>query len=300
VIIYSIASEADLRTLLSTDWTHSVNGGDPPFGGVRIRHVKYSSTQSSVCFFAPREEPCSAIVQFLERAGLRNFRVDERPLFEGRDAAWRVHVESERIAERLIREGITVGMDKRHEYCVDWRAYTRSRKCHRCQRRTGHVAKLCEHEVRCGHCGRAHETRVCNSQVPSCANCMQQHAASSRQCSAFQQKIAIESRRLGVKIPPTYEAAADVHIREPPPAQRSETSPLTPTLFSSLILRSIEQVCSTRGIHIPRDFTSEIKDINTEEGASAFVQRLAEGLDTLLSFPPTSSDRKQATDDPEG
>jgi len=286
IIIYSIASEADLETLLRARWADNINGSGPPFGGVRIRHVKPNKDDHSVCFFAPREEPRSAIVKFFELSGVQHFTVDERPLYEGRDAAWRIRVNSVRVASKLIQEGLTVGMDKENrEYCIDWRAYSRSRKCHRCQRRTGHVAKLCGHEVRCGHCGRAHETRNCDSVTPCCANCSADHAASSRHCVVFRQKVAQESHRLGATIPPIYDDVIDRHTGDPVRVANQKVPIPLPSRLPSLILEAIERVCSSRDVQTPKNF-SKIDDITTDEGAALFVTKLAEGLDTLLAFPP--------------
>ena len=55
--------------------------------------------------------------------------------------------------------------------------------------RYSHVAANCTFEIRCETCGETgHTERDCKNPV-KCANCKEEHKASSKQCPVFKEKL---------------------------------------------------------------------------------------------------------------
>lgn len=93
-------------------------------------------------------------------------------------------------------------------------------QCYNCQR-IGHTSKSCKATTpRCLLCGGSHNRNACdNSDLRSCANCKEQHAANSRQCRFIKQAMEIERIKATKQIP--YDEARKIAIHEKTQGERT-------------------------------------------------------------------------------
>ena len=89
-------------------------------------------------------------------------------------------------ADDCIRTGIHI--ENRH-YAITERYIPQSqiKQCFKCQA-YGHKANVCTRKARCGKCAQEHETKDCQNETMSCANCKDSHCAWSHECPVRQQK----------------------------------------------------------------------------------------------------------------
>lgn len=100
-----------------------------------------------------------------------------------------------------------------------WRGGSKPPQCHRCQA-YGHASTNCHRPQKCVRCAGDHPVRDCQrsrDDVPTCANCGQNHAANDRRCVHYKR----EARRRGIAIPPPPHRA---HQRQPH-QRREEAAP---------------------------------------------------------------------------
>jgi hypothetical protein len=89
-------------------------------------------------------------------------------------------------ADDCIRMGINI--EHRH-YGITERYIPQSqiKQCFKCQA-YGHKTNVCTRKVRCGKCAQEHETKECQNETMSCANCEGSHYAWSHECPVRQHK----------------------------------------------------------------------------------------------------------------
>lgn len=110
-----------------------------------------------------------------------------------------------------------------------WRGGSKPPQCHRCQA-FGHSSTNCHRPQRCVRCAGDHLVRDCprsRDDVPTCANCGQNHAANDRRCTHYKR----EARKRGIPIPPLPPRArqAQQQIRR----EEAAPPPLAPPLINN-------------------------------------------------------------------
>jgi hypothetical protein len=106
-------------------------------------------------------------------------------------------------------------------------------QCFRCQK-FGHTSKYCFMEMKCVRCGGPHQPHECDrvANTVRCANCLQEHTASFRQCPQRQRYLAQREER--------RQAMPGRPLRaQPPPSRRQVVPPvgLKPNLSYADCLR---------------------------------------------------------------
>jgi hypothetical protein len=89
-------------------------------------------------------------------------------------------------ADDCIKTGVHI--ENRHYAIVErYIPQSQIKQCFKCQA-YGHKASVCTRKARCGKCAQEHETKDCQSEMVSCANCKDSHCAWSHECPVRQQK----------------------------------------------------------------------------------------------------------------
>jgi len=184
------ATEQEAEELRSLDWKEALEGGN--IIETLHRVVIHGVSKYDINFDKDTPEEITARIQGVNSEKTKTTAERVEPLMKrprnpnAPTQSIVISFKCPKEAEECTEMGIHI--EHRH-YAITERYIPQCqiKQCFKCQAYE-HKASACTKKARCGKCAQEHETRECQSETTSCANCKGPHCAWFHECPMRQQK----------------------------------------------------------------------------------------------------------------